>query len=597
MKSNITVDIGNEFCVAAQSSENGVDILQNESSERLIPSVIGFTGRRLHFGRVAKDYQFQNIEGTVTNIKTLIGLKYNSDRRKELQKSVPFKLIDIENGFTGVLVPFDDGSIFLRPCQLVAFLIKNLIKNKIPETTSVTFITEPWWGDAERKVILAGAEIVGLKVLKMVNSTTSSAVKFYHEHPKFIPKEKSETITICFVDFGDSSLSITNVEMSQGHINVINHTFEENLGGRNFTLMFADYLCEKCKEKYKVDPRSSDKTFQRFLKEVARLKCALSINQTMKFEVQSVSGVDISMIVQRSDFEEAVSSLLYTLETVARESKKVCGKVAFIEAYGGTSRLPCVKNILQSVYGCEVRQSLNADECVVAGAAHLSQTHDLEVRDISCFPIFITYKMPNEKVVNEILFEADTAFGTKKSITVTAVGRITVYGNNGDILDLAMKNKETTKIKLTFLLNHMGIIEIVQAVDVVSGKPVEYEKCIPELLTAEQVAVYRVMMQEIELRNEEGMHAENLRGELEVALMNSTNEDVKCWFEKNEFELLSSSEYQDALDKLNGKRNSTKRGELRKKVSKVMEKVFAVEDEDNRTLLIQLVKKTEQLID
>lgn len=590
----ISLDLGNKFSVAAAPRENGVDILQSETFERLIPSVLGFTDRRLHFGQMAADYQNQNLDGTITNTKSLIGLKWDSENRKKFEKTITYKLVQIENGFTGVAIPFDGSTITFRPAQLVAFIIKLLLRNKDTRRMKLLFVTEPFWGDIERKIILAGADIAGFKVQSMVNSTTASVVKFCHEHPKFIPEDPKESQTICFVDFGDSSITITIAEITKGAIKILNHVFEENLGGRDFTLLFTDYLIEKAEEKYHLNFNEIDtRSIQRFKRAAEKIKCALSVNKSMKFEVPSIGEKDISIIVQRTDFETAVSPLLKTLDAIAREAKRNNPNISFIEFYGGASRPPCVKEIFQKVFECDVRQSLNADECIVAGAAHFSVSKDLIVTDITCYPTYITYKLPSDAMFNDILFKSGTKYGEKKSIVVCTVGDVTIYGNNGDIMKISFEQKEVTKIKLDFEINECGIIELVSTTSQVSGQPIKYNVMVHDKLSSDQIDAFRLLMTEIELRNEEGVLSERLKGELEVALMNVEGGKVKEWFEENEGYLMSSFQYQDALNELSGKKSNAKQEEFRTKIDKIMGKISKLDDQKTRALLYDIIKKTE----
>ena len=81
MSSNFGIDFGNEFFLISLPRNGGIDVLLNESSKRMSPTVFGLDSNRIYFGDSALTQQMMNLEQTITNIKRLIGLPYDSYHR------------------------------------------------------------------------------------------------------------------------------------------------------------------------------------------------------------------------------------------------------------------------------------------------------------------------------------------------------------------------------------------------------------------------------------------------------------------------------------------------------------------------------------
>ena len=115
----------------------------------------------------------------------------------------------------------------------------------------------------------------------------------------------------------------------------------------------------------------------------------------MIFNFHTFSDVDISLTIQRTEFEKCSQPLLSRLEQFLNKAKtnldlilKSNPKISFIELIGGSTRIPSVKQVISKVFPCEIRQSMNADECIALGCGFLAQEgFPFSVSDVNMFDI------------------------------------------------------------------------------------------------------------------------------------------------------------------------------------------------------------------
>jgi molecular chaperone DnaK (HSP70) len=82
------LDFGNKNCVIAIPHNGGVDVITNSSSQRLTPSMVAYSDARRFYGDLAQNIQMQHASQTITELKRLVGLLFNSPEREVVSKLV-----------------------------------------------------------------------------------------------------------------------------------------------------------------------------------------------------------------------------------------------------------------------------------------------------------------------------------------------------------------------------------------------------------------------------------------------------------------------------------------------------------------------------
>lgn len=137
---------------------------------------------------------------------------------------------------------------------------------------------------------------------------------------------------------------------------------------------------------------------------VEKLKKVLSANAMAPINIESLmNDVDVRGMLKREELEELVKPLLdrahVPLEQALAEAKMTKDDIDYIELVGGCTRVPALKNIIQTFFGKQLNFTMNADEAIARGCAFscailspVFRVRDFSVQDIVNYPIEFTWE-------------------------------------------------------------------------------------------------------------------------------------------------------------------------------------------------------------
>lgn len=583
MSSVLAIDFGNENHVISAPRKGGIDII-SQSSHRLIPSIIAFSDIRRYAGEHAFQQQSLNQKNTITNLKRLIGIKYDSDECKFIQNQVPFKLVKLDDGYIGIEVNYLKETVIHRVEQCLSYLLKNAFQiansNEIHATDCV-IVVPPWWNEVQRQTIIDSAKISGYNVLQLLNSTTAASIVYSMYHRKKLHQNSDEPVPVAFIDFGNSSFNVSIAMLKQGSVEVKSFASDKHLGGDDFTKILVKFLLEKTIQKYNIDPTKSSRAMLRFIQTAEKLKKNLSVNRAIPFDIQNLmNGVDVNFIVKRDELEEISKHLIDRIEEPIRKALQLAGvnkeDLFAIEVHGGASRMTAVKAKIREVFGKDISQSLNPDECFSMGggfqAAILSSQYkvDLKVTDILQHQINIECDNENSKE----LFKKFTTLPNQiiLPINVKRKNNVRFLNEKSEVIytiEIETDTDEPVIVNLNVQLTNDGFITAeVEQKDGIHIKS-KFERKFG--LTSIQIEQYQNKEKEMSRRDEEEQEIDQARDNLRDYIFTMYTY-VLCdfpgfdpskkleylqktlmaqeWFEENEFTRLPLQDYNDQLDAL-----------------------------------------------
>src|SRR6266852_4652858 len=148
----IGIDLGTTNCCVAVLEGGTVQIVPNKEGGRTTPSVVGFTdkGERL-VGQIAKRQAVTNASNTVYAVKRLIGRKFDSTEAQRMRDTVPFEIVDSQNGDARVRV---QGRVYSPP-ELSGSVLQRLkaaAEDCLGEPVADAIITVPaYFDDTQRQ--------------------------------------------------------------------------------------------------------------------------------------------------------------------------------------------------------------------------------------------------------------------------------------------------------------------------------------------------------------------------------------------------------------------------------------------------------------
>src|SRR4030081_3671857 len=272
----IGIDLGTTNCCVAVLEGGTVQIVPNKEGGRTTPSVVGFTdkGERL-VGQIAKRQAVTNASNTVYAVKRLIGRKFDSTEAKRMRDTVPFEIVDSQNGDARIRV---QGRVYSPPelSGIVLQRLKAAAEDFLGEAVSDAIITVPaYFDDTQRQATKDAGKIAGLEVERIINEPTAAALAYG------LDKKKEEKIIV--YDLGGGTFDVSVLELGDGVFEVKSTNGDTHLGGDDFDLVIMNFLVDEFKREQGIDLKDDKAAVQR-LKEAAE-KAKIELSTTNESEI------------------------------------------------------------------------------------------------------------------------------------------------------------------------------------------------------------------------------------------------------------------------------------------------------------------------
>ena len=389
MSKIIGIDLGTTNSAVAVIEGGAPKIIENVEGNRTTPSVIATAknGDRI-VGLLAKRQAVTNPENTISEIKRLMGHRYDDP---EVQKDREIASFKIEKGDNeGVKVKMTDK--FYRPEEISAMIlqkIKSDVEAKLGEKITEAIITVPaYFNDAQRKATKDAGAIAGLDVKRIINEPTAAALAYGFN------KNKNEKIVVYDFGGGTFDVSILEVDMSaegESSIEVKSTDGDSHMGGGDIDRKIITYIAEEYKKESGINVIKDPLAHQR-LKEAAE-KAKHELSTTIETEINipfitsdSSGPKHLLMKMTRATLESLAKeyidrSIEITKRALAASPFKM-NEINEIIMVGGQTRMPMIVEAVKNLFGKEPNMSINPDEVVALGAAVQAGVLQGDVRDV-----------------------------------------------------------------------------------------------------------------------------------------------------------------------------------------------------------------------
>ena len=202
-------------------------------------------------------------------------------------------------------------------------------------------------------------------------------------------KETNQKILV--YDLGGGTFDVSILEIGDGVFEVLATNGNNRLGGDDFDQRLMDYIIRQFKSETGID-LSSDRMAMQRLKEAAEkakieLSSMVQTNVNLPFITADSSGPKhLDMTITRAKFEELIHDLVEKtrdcMTTAMKDAGLTNANIDKVILVGGSTRVPCVQELVKNVTGKEPFKGINPDECVAIGAAIQGGVLGGEVKDI-----------------------------------------------------------------------------------------------------------------------------------------------------------------------------------------------------------------------
>ncbi|CAK9183457.1 unnamed protein product, partial [Ilex paraguariensis] len=305
-----------------------------------------------------------NLKSTISQVKRLIGRQFKEPSVQKDLKLLPFETSEGPDGGILIHIQYLDEKHTFSPVQIMAMLFTHL--KQISEKNLETHISDcvigipSYFTDLQRRAYLHAAEIAGLKPLRLMHDCTATALG-YGIYKNDLPAGRPTHVV--FVDIGHCDTQVAVAAFEPGHMKILSHAFDRDLGGRDFDEVMFRHFAAQFREQFHIDVPSNARASKRLREACEKLKKVLSANPEAQLHIECLMDEkDVKGFIKREEFEQLSSNLLERISIPCRKALLDSGinmqNIHTVELVGSGSRIPAIKRILASLFKREPSRTL-----------------------------------------------------------------------------------------------------------------------------------------------------------------------------------------------------------------------------------------------
>ena len=359
MSKIIGIDLGTTNSCVAVLEGGKASVITNAEGERTTPSVVSYKNGEIKVGTVAKNEAITSSDVVRSN-KRYIGTDHK----------------------------FHVNGKDVTPVEVSAQILMKLKKDAeayLNDKVTKAVITVPaYFNDAQRQATKDAGKVAGLEVERIINEPTAAAIAYGIDK-----QDKNQKILV--YDLGGGTFDVSVLEIGDGVYEVLATAGNNKLGGDDFDQRVIDYLVEEFKKANGID-LSTDKLALQRLKDAAEkakkdLSSAVTTNISLPFITQGANGpLHLDVTLTRAKFEDLIRDLVESttkqVKDALKEANLSSSDLDKVLLVGGSTRIPCVQELVKRETGKEPSKEVNPDEVVAMGAAIQGGVLTGEVEDL-----------------------------------------------------------------------------------------------------------------------------------------------------------------------------------------------------------------------
>ena len=273
------------------------------------------------------------------------------------------------------------------PEEISAQILRKLINdatNYLSQEVTQAVITVPaYFNDSQRQATMDAGKIAGIEVLRIINEPTAASLAYG------LDKKQNETILV--FDLGGGTFDVSILEVGDGIFEVLATAGDTSLGGDDFDKVLVNWLMADFKEQHGIDLVNDIQALQRLTEAAEKAKMELSTvektNISLPFITADKSGPKhIDKELTREVFETLCKDLIarcrIPVEKALNDARLDKTDINEIVLVGGSTRIPAIQELVESLTNKKPNQSVNPDEVVAIGAAIQAGILAGEIKDV-----------------------------------------------------------------------------------------------------------------------------------------------------------------------------------------------------------------------
>ncbi len=341
------IDLGttNSLCALFESGQP--QLIRNAHNQVLTPSVVGvLPDGQVVVGAPANELRITQPDRCGACFKRYMG----TDRKLQLADKT-FSAVEL-------------SSLVLRS-------LKQDAEAHVGRTLSDAVITVPaYFNDNQRKATKMAGELAGLHVRRIINEPTAAALTYgFHD------REAEKKLIV--IDLGGGTFDVTVMEIFEGTLEIISTAGESFLGGEDFTDRLTAAVLRQLGLQLETAELKQPLRVARLRQECERVKRELLTQAAGKVRVPHENGElnDNCQRVKltREQFAKLSGKLMQRItapiDKALRDASCDLDEIEDVILVGGATRMPLIREFVETYFRKKPICDLNPDEVVALGAA------------------------------------------------------------------------------------------------------------------------------------------------------------------------------------------------------------------------------------
>jgi molecular chaperone HscA len=357
---NIGIDLGTTHSLVAVIIDGTARCLLDDDERALLPSAVRYDadGNPISIGYPALAAASEPGGTTFTSVKRFMGRSgpevaeearlFRYDLVAEDTKAVRFRVGERE------VTPIEVSSMILR-------LLHSRAEECLFGRPGGAVITVPaYFDDAQRQSTRDAAALAGINVLRLLNEPTAAALAYGLNEGK-------DGQTVAVFDLGGGTFDISILKLDDGVFQVLSTAGDTHLGGDDFDQALAAILLQQ------AGINDADGlTYRAAIRAAEQAKRDLTDAETATLKA-TLSGTDVEAEIDRASFENLIRPIVSRTGEACQQALQDAGlattDIDEVVLVGGSTRVPLVRQFVESLFGRKPHCDLDPDKVVALGAA------------------------------------------------------------------------------------------------------------------------------------------------------------------------------------------------------------------------------------
>jgi molecular chaperone HscA len=356
----VGIDLGTTNSLVATVRSGLAEVLPDESGQAILPSVVRYGADGVEaIGHAARVEAAQDPFNTISSVKRLIGR--DAADIEAMASGSQYRLSDTQSSVPRLATAAGPKSAIEVSADILAALRARAENSLGGELVGAVITVPAYFDDGQRQATKDAARLAGLDVLRLINEPTAAAIAYGLD-------QQDAEATIAVYDLGGGTFDISLLRLERGVFEVLSTAGDTALGGDDMDQLVVDWILGE--SGFSGDMSAE---LQRHLLDSAR---------NAKHELTGADATDINIghddlqwsgQLSRDQFDALLRPLVNKTISSCRRALRDAGQskedVDDVVMVGGSTRVPCVRQMVGDFFGREVLTHINPDEVVAVGAA------------------------------------------------------------------------------------------------------------------------------------------------------------------------------------------------------------------------------------